>query len=160
MLFRRSALEAVNGFHSERKPTEDVDLYLRVARSYPIHCHGSIVTEYRRHGENVSARSPSRTLRQAHAMYELQRPGIGDDPDLLAALDDGKRYFSAIFGGSLGFEVFESLRAREFRKTASILPLALRHAPRGLLAAGVHYCRRGAAVASQRLRQGVSRPTR
>ena len=159
LLFRRSALEAVDGFHTEREPTEDVDLYLRVARSFPIHCHGQTITEYRRHDENVSARSPSRTLRQAHAMFELQRPAIGDDPDLLAALDEGKRYFSAIFGESLGFEVFESLRAREIRKAASILPFALRHAPRGLLVAGGHYFRRSVEIASRRLRHGASRAT-
>src|SRR5262249_35849270 len=98
-MFRRDALEAVGGFRVGQELAEDVDLYLRVARSFPVSCHEVTITEYRRHTGNASARSPSRTLRAAHATLERQRSEIGDEPRLLAALEDGKRYFNGILGG-------------------------------------------------------------
>lgn len=155
VLFRRAAVEAVDGFRSAREPVEDVDLYLRVGRSFPIYCHGETVTEYRRHGENVSAVSPFRTLRAALTTLELQRPEIGGQQDELAALEQGRRYFINLFGRSVAFEMFDALHARNARKTLAIAPFALRHAPRGVLAAAGHYVRR----LSSRLRPGSSRST-
>jgi glycosyltransferase involved in cell wall biosynthesis len=151
VLFRRTALEVVGGFDAVREPVEDVDMYLRVARKFPVHCHGVTITEYRRHGENVSARSPSRTLRAAFAMLEAQREAIDGDPRLLAALDDGKRYFRDIFGESLAFELADSIRGGDVRKALSIAPLAAR-SPRGLVAAGGHFAGRLRARVASRLR--------
>jgi glycosyltransferase involved in cell wall biosynthesis len=54
VLFRRDCLLAVNGFDETLRRAEDYDLYLRMARKYPIGSHSEIVGEYRRHEENVS----------------------------------------------------------------------------------------------------------
>ena len=95
-------------FRVGQELAQDLDLYLRVARLFPVHCHEETITEYRRHSGNTSARSPSRALRAAHATLERQRTGIDAEPQLLAALEDGKRYFNEIFGESIAFEIFES----------------------------------------------------
>lgn len=161
VLFRREAIEAVGGFRTEREPVEDVDLFLRVGRSFPVHCHGERVTEYRRHGGNVSAVSPSRTLRAALSTLELQRPEVEGQPDLLAALNQGKRYFTRLFGRSVGFEMFGALRAGDIRKALAISPFAFRHAPRGVLAALGHYFRRLPAVTRSLLfRRSGQQPSR
>jgi Glycosyl transferase family 2 len=151
-LFRRSALEAVDGFRVGQELAQDLDLYLRVARLFPVHCHEETITEYRRHSGNTSARSPSRALRAAHATLERQRTGIDAEPQLLAALENGKRYFNGIFGESIAFEMFESLRAGRIRSALSVLPIALRYAPGALVGAGGHYFRRAQAMAMNMLR--------
>jgi len=146
-MFRRAALEAVDGFRVGQELAQDVDLYLRVARSFPVFCHEVTITEYRRHKDNASARSPSRTLRAAHATLERQRPEIRDEPRLLAALESGKRYFNGILGEPVANEVFELLRAGRMRKALGVLPVALRYAPRSLVRVSAHYVRRLPAIA-------------
>jgi glycosyltransferase involved in cell wall biosynthesis len=147
VMFRRAGLEAVDGFRVEQELAQDVDLYLRVARSFPVFCHEVTITEYRRHEGNASARSPARTLRAAHATLERQRAEIRDEPRLLAALEDGKRYFNDILGESVANEVFQLLRAGRMRKALGVMPVALRCAPRSLLRVSVHYVRRLPAIA-------------
>jgi glycosyltransferase involved in cell wall biosynthesis len=150
-MFRRAALEAVDGFRVGQELAEDVDLYLRVARAFPVFCHEVTITEYRRHRSNSSARSPSRTLRACHATLERQRPEIRDEPGLLAALEDGKRYFNGILGEPVAHEMFGLLRAGRIRKALGVLPVALRYAPRSLLRVSVHYVVRLPAVAGKAL---------
>jgi glycosyltransferase involved in cell wall biosynthesis len=147
VMFRRAALEAVDGFRVGQELAQDVDLYLRVARSFPVFCHEVTITEYRRHKGNASARSPSRTLRAAHATLERQRPEIRDEPRLLAALENGKRYFNSILGEPVANEVFELLRAGRMRRALGVMSVALRYAPRPLLRVSVHYVRRLPAIA-------------
>jgi len=150
-MFRRAALEAVDGFRVGQELAEDVDLYLRVAHSFPVFCHEVTITEYRRHKGNTSARSPSRTLRAAHATLERQRPLIRDEPRLLAALEDGKRYFNGIFGDPVANEIFDLLRAGRMRRALGVLPVAFRYAPRALVRVSVHYVRRLPATAAKAL---------
>ena len=149
VMFRRAALEAVGGFRVGQELAEDVDLYLRVARSFPVFCHELTITEYRRHKSNSSARSPSLTLRACHATLERQRPEIREEPQLLAALEDGKQYFNGILGEPVAHEMFGLLRAGKVSKALRVLPVALRYAPRSLLRVSVHYVRRLPAVASK-----------
>jgi glycosyltransferase involved in cell wall biosynthesis len=151
-LFRRSALEAVGGFRAGQELAQDLDVYLRVARLFPVFCHQTTITEYRRHGGNTSTRSPSRALRAAHATLERQRAEIGEEPRLLAALEDGKRYFNGIFGESVAFEMFELLRKRKLRRFLVVLPFALRHSPGAVLDASAHYSRRLQAMALSLIR--------
>lgn len=54
ILFRRRALEAIGGFDERLAAGDDYDLYLRLARRFPIYGHGEVVTEYRRHGSNTT----------------------------------------------------------------------------------------------------------
>jgi glycosyltransferase involved in cell wall biosynthesis len=55
VLYRRSVFQAVTGFDPSIDATADYDLYLRVARDFPIHYHGQVVADYRKHGANMSA---------------------------------------------------------------------------------------------------------
>jgi hypothetical protein len=54
LVYRRSALEAVGGFNERRVAADDYELYLKLARAYPVVCHEAVVTEYRRHGSNTT----------------------------------------------------------------------------------------------------------
>jgi glycosyltransferase involved in cell wall biosynthesis len=53
-MFRRTIYEKVKNFDVLFTGAEDYDLYLRIAREFPICGHEEIVAEYRRHDANVS----------------------------------------------------------------------------------------------------------
>jgi glycosyltransferase involved in cell wall biosynthesis len=50
----RDALERVGGFDSNVEPGDDYDLYIRIAREFPVLRHTALVAEYRIHGSAVS----------------------------------------------------------------------------------------------------------
>lgn len=54
VVYRREALEAVGAFNEGRIAADDYELYLKLARAYPVVCHEDVVTEYRRHGTNTT----------------------------------------------------------------------------------------------------------
>jgi len=53
-MIRRAAFESVGGFDASLRVVSDYDLYLRIARNFPIHTHGEVVAEYRLHSTNTS----------------------------------------------------------------------------------------------------------
>jgi glycosyltransferase involved in cell wall biosynthesis len=50
----RKALEQVGGFDSSVEPGDDYDLYIRIARDFPVLRHTALVAEYRIHSTAVS----------------------------------------------------------------------------------------------------------
>lgn len=131
-LFRRSAVEEVGGFRQECFPTDDYDFYLRIARRHPIHCHNEVVTEYRRHGSNLSGNNPTRMLRSVFATLEAQRPDLAGDAALEAALERGRAHWAGVFAPALPYELRGHLRRGRIGPALDTLALLLRHHPRGL----------------------------
>lgn len=131
-MFRRAAVEAVGGFRQEHFPTEDYDLYLRVARRHPIHCHNQLVTEYRRHAENASGSAPTRMIRSVHATLDAQRLEVAGDAALEAALASGRAHWAAVFAPGLPYELRGHLRRGRLGPALGTLGMLLRHDPRGL----------------------------
>jgi hypothetical protein len=72
VVFRSSIVNRMNGYSSAHFGAEDWDLYLRIARSFPVHCHNQIVAEYRTDGLMTS--DPSRMLKDSLAVLCGQRP--------------------------------------------------------------------------------------
>lgn len=72
VLYRRDILMALGGFDEGLRRCEDYDLYLRIARSYPIASHPEIIAEYRWHGHNMS-RNTEEMLRAALAVHGRHR---------------------------------------------------------------------------------------
>src|ERR1700723_279677 len=62
VLYRRDILLAEGGFDEGLRRCEDYDVYLRLARKYPVASHPEIVAEHRWHGRNIS-RDTARMLR-------------------------------------------------------------------------------------------------
>jgi glycosyltransferase involved in cell wall biosynthesis len=50
----REALNRVGGFDTSVEPGDDYDLYIRIAREFPVLRHPDLVAEYRIHGSSVS----------------------------------------------------------------------------------------------------------
>jgi hypothetical protein len=87
VLHRRRCLEAVNGYDPSLilKGAEDLDLYLRIARDFPVYCHGGVISEYRQYrrgGVNVSS-DPSQMLRAT--LFAVGKQRIHVKGDLRAA---------------------------------------------------------------------------
>ena len=55
VMYSRQMFEDVGGFDATLSACEDYDLYLRVARRFPIGCHSQLVAHYRRHDRAISA---------------------------------------------------------------------------------------------------------
>jgi glycosyltransferase involved in cell wall biosynthesis len=99
VLFRRNIFERVGGFDVSLPPCEDWDLYLRIAREYPIGQHRQLVAHYRRHDGNTS-RNAGLMFTASHRMMARHRPYLGRDPHLRAAYRAGLRLCSAYYDAS------------------------------------------------------------
>jgi len=55
VMYRRAILDRVGGFDTSVNPTADYDLYLRLARDYPVRSHDRVIVEARRHSANMSS---------------------------------------------------------------------------------------------------------
>ena len=64
-IFRRHALLEAGGFAEGFDGSADYDLYLRIARTYPVHDHGAPVAAYRRHEASSSGSAQSHAARHA-----------------------------------------------------------------------------------------------
>lgn len=139
ILFRRSVVVSVGGFAKDQALAEDYELCLRVAREYPIHCHGQVVAEYRWHGCNASGRSASRSLRAV--LQTLDRQCIAATPEVVQAIREGRHHFSEMFGELVAFEAIDLARVGEVFPSLAALWLALRVHPRGLPVVAGNYLR-------------------
>ena len=72
VLYRRDVLLEMGGFNESFRMCEDYDLYLRLARRFPIASHTEIVAEYRRHGSNMSSNN-SKMLEAVLAVHDQHR---------------------------------------------------------------------------------------
>jgi glycosyltransferase involved in cell wall biosynthesis len=78
VMYRRSALCEIGGFDPDLRSCEDYDVYLRLAKNYPIFWHAETVAEYRWHGENMS-RHPEQMLRNALRVHDRFSNLAGED---------------------------------------------------------------------------------
>jgi GT2 family glycosyltransferase len=132
VLYRRAVLEHVGGFDRTLPACEDYELYLRIARSWPVQCHDRVVAEYRWHGANMSRRSRlmlCTALRSLRAQWRHVR----GNPALRAAYWSGVRFWQRHWGDPLFTETIASLREPKRWGSAALgLWTLLRHYPRGL----------------------------
>jgi glycosyltransferase involved in cell wall biosynthesis len=102
VMYRRQALLEAGGFDESLRRCEDYDVYLRMARRFPIAGYADRVAEYRLHGANMSA-DHTAMLHSALAVHARHQPA-GDDPRAWAAWRAGRRgwrrnYAEAIAAG-------------------------------------------------------------
>jgi glycosyltransferase involved in cell wall biosynthesis len=72
VMYQRAVFEYVRGFDASLDACEDYDLYLRIARDFPIGCHDEVVAEYRKHGANMT-RDVERRLSTSVRVLRRQR---------------------------------------------------------------------------------------
>jgi glycosyltransferase involved in cell wall biosynthesis len=107
VLFRRVMLEQVGGFDTALSVAEDYELYLRIARNYPICSHHSVVAEYRMHQTNAS-RNSELMLMMTIQVLKRQAPFVRRHPRRVFAFLDGLRIWRRQYGRQFASELANS----------------------------------------------------
>jgi glycosyltransferase involved in cell wall biosynthesis len=128
VMFRRSALVGAGGFSTALGGAEDYDMYLRLARSRAIYCHGSLIAEYRQHPGNMS-RDQQLMLRNVLSVLDAQVPFVREDEALVRAWSRGRRHAWRLYDGAPRVEaVGDLVRSRRWgRAGLESLRLLIRH---------------------------------
>ena len=132
VLFRRSVLEQLGGFDTGLRVAEDYELYLRIARDYPMCCHPAVVAEYRLHLGNTSHDSELMLTMTLQVLRSQARYVRGDARRLFAFLEGVGRWREK-YGRQLAAELarsFSSLHGHPLRRK---LLLLVEHYPQGLM---------------------------
>ncbi|MGH7298932.1 MAG: glycosyltransferase [Candidatus Rokuibacteriota bacterium] len=130
-LYPRAVLNEVGDFDPRAGGSADYDLNLRVARRWPIHCHGQVVLDYREHPASQSS-DPTYMLRSAVSVRRRHRRLVGASPGDLAAIERGIRAAQANYGERLLDRLALHARAGRWGLALGCLPPLLRYHPTGL----------------------------
>jgi glycosyltransferase involved in cell wall biosynthesis len=109
-LFRREPLERIGGFNSEVNAAADYEMYLHLARHYPVFDHGQVVAHYRRHVGSMSGNA-ARMLRETLFVLRRQRPFLEGDEASLQAYEEGWRNWQDFYGAHLANEISAAVRS-------------------------------------------------
>ena len=132
VMYRCSVFDSVGGFDTSLSASEDYDMYLRVARDYPVHYHGEVVAEYRRrHGANMTT-DPALILGTSVTVHRSQRKHIRGHKQYEKAYAAGMRRRQWTHGDRLVGEVRAHLRGREWRRALRGMLALLQYYPRGI----------------------------
>jgi len=108
-MFRREPLERAGGFNSEVNAAADYEMYLHLARHYPIYDHAQVVAHYRRHAGSMSGNA-GRMLRETLSVLRRQRNFLEGDEASLAAYEEGWRAWQEFYGAHLANEISSAVR--------------------------------------------------
>jgi len=131
VMYRRWVFEEVGGFDGSVDAAADWDLYLRVARRFPIHHHGEVVADYRWHGANMTA-DPALMLRSTVSVLRGQRQHVKGNKRYEEAYEQGIKLFREHNGANLAKEIRSHLRRRDVGQAIGGALVLARYYPRGL----------------------------
>jgi glycosyltransferase involved in cell wall biosynthesis len=131
VMYRRTVFDSVGGFDPSVNGAADYDLYLRIARDYPVRHHGEVVLDYRRHGTNMTG-NPALMLKATVAVLRRQRKRVRGHERYEKASETGLRGGREYYGVPLADEVRGLLRGREWKRALRGMSVLLRYYPRGL----------------------------
>jgi glycosyltransferase involved in cell wall biosynthesis len=132
VLFRRSVLDEVGGFDLGLRVAEDYELYLRIAREFPVCCHATVVAEYRQHRSNASHNSEL-MLTMTLQVLKRQARYIFNDLRRLSAYLEGLRTWRKQYGRQLTSELARSFSTAEMSHLRRKILLLADHYPQGLM---------------------------
>jgi glycosyltransferase involved in cell wall biosynthesis/uncharacterized coiled-coil protein SlyX len=135
VMYRRSVFDSVGGFDTSVNATADWDLYLRIARDYPVRHHGEVVLDYRRHGASMTG-NPALMLKATVAVLRRQRKHVRGNKRYEKASETGLRGGREYYGVPLADEVRGHLRGGEWKRALRGMLVLLRYYPRGLTLLG------------------------
>ncbi len=130
VMYRRGVFDSVAGFNPRINASADFDLNVRIARDFPICCHGETTLEYRLHGANMT-RDFAAMLKSAVSARRAHGKLLAGDKRHEQALREGIREVRRGYGDKLAKQVREFLRAGEWARAASGALTLLRYHPRG-----------------------------
>jgi glycosyltransferase involved in cell wall biosynthesis len=128
VMHRREALVNFGGFDTSLPACEDYDLYLRVARKFPIACHEKMVAEYRLHDLNMS-RNAELMIKTVLSVLQGQKKYARQDRQYKKAYKSGIKFWKNHYGEKLFHQVAHSLAHRKTYQVFRPLRVLIRYAP-------------------------------
>ncbi len=136
VIFRRTAIESVviqsiGAFDPSLVPMEDINLFLRIARNFPVHFHSQVVSKYRYTGNNLSSKSAKMLIIARHS-HSLQWSYIQEtgNKNYEAAYRQGERAWTKLFIDRLPYEIIRHVQAGQWVAALGILRLILHYDPK------------------------------
>jgi len=111
VMYRRDLLSELGGFNPALRACEDYDLYLRIARRYPIAAGSEVIAEYRQHDRNMS-RDSAMMLATVVGVLRAQLPYVSDRVAWQAAWASGMRQWKDFYARSQLLAVERALSGR------------------------------------------------
>ena len=130
IMFQRDILLCAGGFQKRFERADDHEVYLRLARTYPLHDHRQVVAEYRRHAAQMS-RTSALTYKAAMATMREQRPFVKDHPPYRDAYRLGLWHRQRHFGDQIFWQVVTAAKAGEWAQALRDVLILLRFHPKG-----------------------------
>ena len=131
VMFKRQVIQELGAFRQDIAPSEDQEIFLRIARTYPIYCHHEIIAEYRRHSAQNSLKYDI-MLRSSLEVLRLQRDYIKRNAIYREALDSGVRFRQRLYGSVLMEQILTDVEQHNWQRAARALSVFVRYHPRGL----------------------------
>ena len=131
VMFRREPLTLIGGFNSAVNASADYEMYLHIARHFPVHDHGQVVAHYRKHEANMSG-DAALMLRETLAVLRAQRPFLEGDTASLTAYEEGWRTWQEFYGTLLVSEIRTDVRENRWAEAVAKALVLGRYHPRGL----------------------------
>ena len=126
VMFKREVVLAVGGFRREFEGADDQEMYLRIARQYPIHCHHHVIAEYRRHPTQNSHKLAI-MLTAAIKTLEAQRPYVKHRPQYREAYQSGIRQRRSLYGETIFWQGVRAAKQRQWAEAVTCLSVLLRY---------------------------------
>ena len=131
VVYRRSIFRSVKNFDPRLQAAEDYDLYYRIAKDFPICCHGHVVGEVRRHAENMT-RNTTLMLKANLDALRAQSKHVKKTRSHHQAYKRGIKFWQKVYGPQLANEVSGHIREREWNRALQGIKTLLRYYPWGL----------------------------
>jgi len=132
VMFRRCVFEWVTGFAEGVGPAADYDLYLRVAKDFPIYCHNESVAEYRVHGANMSGNA-NVMLQACAAVLRSQRQNAMQTREARQAWREGMEFTRQYYGSQAVSDTRLDMAQHRWRSAIRNLVMLARYDRRGLV---------------------------
>ncbi|MDQ3754196.1 MAG: glycosyltransferase [Acidobacteriota bacterium] len=134
IMFRRAVFDVVGGFstRAEMKGAEDYDLYLRLARIFPVYYHDGVIAEYRLNLAGMS-RDPTLMLHSTLCVLRAQKQHVKGSKADEQAYRQGIKNWQLYYGELAVSHIRLSVRKRHWRQALRSGWALLRGSPLGLV---------------------------
>ena len=130
VMYRRSVFESVGGFNPTANHSSDYELYLRITRKFPVHCHSKVVADYRHHRDNVTHNS-ALLLSSTIGTHRTQWKYVKGNKELEEHYQRGLKFWREFYGERTAEKIRRRMRShRELRQAASDALILLQYSPR------------------------------
>jgi glycosyltransferase involved in cell wall biosynthesis len=117
VMYRRKIFEQTAPFDAAVSAAADYELYLRIARQFPVYQHGEIVAEYRKYNTSMSS-NPKLMLATVLRVMEAQKQFVESNPSYKKAWRQGLGFYFLFYGKGIIRQTFHCAANLKFKNAA------------------------------------------